>query len=39
MKNERLRSGKDQGSPALTSDKKTMAVAAQLLTATMFQWS
>jgi hypothetical protein len=39
MKNERLRSGKDQGSPVLTSDEKMTAVAARLLTATMFQWS
>jgi hypothetical protein len=30
MKNERLRSGKDQGSPALTSDKKTTAAVARL---------
>jgi hypothetical protein len=33
MKNERLRSGKDQGSPALTSDEKTMAAARLLMVA------
>jgi hypothetical protein len=35
MKNEWLRSGKDQGSPALTSDEKTTAAVARLLTVAM----
>jgi hypothetical protein len=36
MKNERLRSGKDQGSPVLTSNEKMTAAAAQLSTETTF---